>query len=121
MNEYLTIEEMEYVSERINGQEGQNYPCSNQVVTCGFFASRKEWEEFCNENKHRIKQTIRDCVIFEDGERWHWFSINSYNCSGYRFYKIKVSCTVDRHIFIQNIYPYCIHYCKEFEWIRSNK
>ena len=115
--EYLTIEEMKHISDTISKQEGQNYPCSNQVVTCGFFAPRKKWEEFCNENKHRTKHITKDYMIFEDGERWHWFSINSYNCRGYRFYKIKVSRNVDRHVFMQNIYPYCSHYCKEIEWI----
>ena len=117
MNEYLTIEEMEYISDRINKQEGQNYPCSNQVVTCGFFASREEWVEFCNRNKHRTKYIAYDHMKFEDGEIWNWFSINSYNCRGYRFYKIKVSRNIDRHVFMQNIYPYCSHYCKEIEWI----
>ena len=29
------------VSETISKQEGQNYPCSNQVVLCGFFSDRK--------------------------------------------------------------------------------
>ena len=117
MTEYLTIEEMKHISDSISKQEGQNYPCSNQVVTCGFFASEDEWIEFCNKYKHKTKYITKDRMMFEDGEMWNWFSVNSYNCRGYRFYKIKVSRMIDRSIFLNNIYPYCILYCKEIEWI----
>ena len=117
MTEYLTIEEMKHISKIINNQEGRNYPCSNQVVTCGFFASRDEWTEFCNQYKYKTKYITKDSIVFEDGERWNWFSINSYNCRGYRFYKIKVSRMIDRNMFMNNIYPYCSFYCKEIEWI----
>ena len=117
MSEYLTTKEMEWISSRINSQEGQNHPCSNQVVVCGFFGSYEEWKEFCNNNANKIKYAAREIMVFEDGERWHWFSINTYNCRGYRFYKIKVSRKIDRDVFLNNIYPYCSHYCKEIEWM----
>lgn len=38
--------EINEISEWINNQEGQNYPCSNQVVICGFFGTREQWEDF---------------------------------------------------------------------------
>ena len=117
MGKYLTLEEMEWISSDINSQKGRKYPCSNQVVICGFFGSEEEWKEFCNNNKYRTKYISRESIQFEDEERWHRFSVNSYNCRGYRFYKIKVSRLIDRNMFMQNIYPYCICYCKEIEWI----
>ena len=117
MDERLTTEEMEWISSRIHSQEGQNYPCSNQIVTCGFFASREKWEEFCNENKYRTDYVTKDRISFEDGETWRWYPHYNRNIRGFRFYKIKVSCDINRQIFLQCIYPCCAHYCKEIEWI----
>lgn len=101
------------VSEKISKQEGQNYPCSNQVVLCGFFSDRKNWDEFCKDIAYPYN---RDCVVLKNGERWKWFG-NANNCRGYRFYKIKVSSDIDEKIFFEQIYPYCFLYCKEIEWI----
>lgn len=117
MGEYLTIDEMNDISDKISKQEGQKYPCSNQVVTCGFFASEGKWKEFCEENRYKAIYVAKEHMKLEDEETWHWFSINNYNCRGYRFYKIKVSRDINRHVFMQNIYPYCSFYCKEIEWI----
>ena len=116
--EYLTVEEMKRISNTISKQEGQNYPCSNQIVTCGFFSSKETWQEFCDKNKHRIKERIaKDIIRFEDGETWRWYSKHNYNLRGFRFYKIKVSRDINRDLFMQCIYPCCAHYCKEIEWI----
>lgn len=115
--EYLTLEEMKHISDTISKQEGQNYPCSNQIVTCGFFAPREKWEEFCNANKHKIKYIAKDHISFEDGEKWRWYPEYNGNIRGFRFYKIKVSCDINRQAFLHCIYPCCAIYCKEIEWI----
>ena len=116
--EYLTIEEMNHISNAISKQKGQKYPCSNQIVTCGFFASKEEWEKFCNINKHKIKYTAKDCIGFEDGEKWRWYpDYNTGSIRGFRFYKIKVSRDINKQVFLQGIYPCCAIYCKEIEWI----
>lgn len=118
MNKYLTIEEMKHISDEISKQEGQNYPCSNQIVTCGFFASKEIWDEFCDKNKYRIKERIaKNCIRFEDGETWRWYSEYNGNIRGFRFYKIKVDSNVNREVFLHCIYPCCVNYCKEIEWI----
>lgn len=117
MNEYLTVAEMEYISNVISRQEGQNYPCSNQIVTCGFFGSKEKWKDFCNKNKHRIVENRKTQICFEDGERWHWYPEYNENIRGFRFYKIKVSCDINRQAFLHCIYPCCAIYCKEIEWI----
>lgn len=103
------------VSESIAKQEGQNYPCSNQVVCCGFFSDHTVWKEFCEDND--IKYTInQNSIVLQNDERWEWFR-TSYNRRGYRFYKIKVCSEIDEKMFFENIYPYCSLYCKEIEWI----
>ncbi len=117
MTEYLTTEEMKHISDEISKQEGQNYPYSNQIVTCGFFASREKWEEFCNENKYKTKYTEKYRIGLEDGETWRWYPEYNGNIRGFRFYKIKVSCDVNKQAFMQCIYPCCACYCKEIEWI----
>ena len=43
---YLTYEEQHKIEEQINNQEGQNYPCSNQIVTRGFFSTRESGMTF---------------------------------------------------------------------------
>ena len=104
------------VSKTISKQEGQNYPCSNQIVLCGFFSDLETWNKFCEDNKDNIKYRTQSVIVFQTGERWHWFD-SSYNCRGYRFYKIKVYSEIDEEYFFNNIYPYCYLYCKEIEWI----
>lgn len=38
----MTEKEMKLFSEKINKQEGRNYPCSNQIVVCGFFSTEED-------------------------------------------------------------------------------
>ena len=38
----MTEKEMMIISEQISKQEGRKYPCSNQVVVCGFFSTEEE-------------------------------------------------------------------------------
>lgn len=114
---YLTYEEQLLIEQRINSQEGQNYPCSNQIVTRGFFSTRKKWDDFCKANKSKIKYFCKDWIEFEDRVRWRYFSIGSYTCRGYRFYELKVDAMIDADIFFNNIYPYCALYCHHIEFI----
>lgn len=113
----MTEEEMKLISERINKQEGRKYPCSNQIVVCGFFSTDKEWNNFVNNNLDKIKTRQKDRVIFVNKEQWYHFNYINYSQRGYRFYKIKVSRNVNRELFLNCIYPYCSLYCKEIEWI----
>lgn len=48
-------EEMKLISEKINKQEGRKYPCSNQIVVCGFFSTDEDWNNFVNNNLDKIK------------------------------------------------------------------
>lgn len=114
---FMTEVEMKLISERINKQNGRKYPYSNQIVICGFFSTKEDWNNFVNDNLDRIKIQRKDEVIFENKERWCHFSYIDYSQRGYRFYKIKVSRNINREIFLDCIYPYCSLYCKEIEWI----
>ena len=117
VNNQMTEEEMKLISERINKQEGRKYPCSNQIVVCGFFSTDEEWNNFVNNNLDKIKTRQKDRVIFSNKEQWYHFNYINYSQRGYRFYKIKVSRNVNRELFLNCIYPYCSLYCKEIEWI----
>lgn len=110
-------EEMKLISEKINKQEGRKYPCSNQIVVCGFFSTDEDWNNFVNNNFDKIKIRQKDRVIFANKEQWYYFDYTNYSQRGFRFYKIKVSCNINREIFLNCIYPYCSLYCKEIEWI----
>ena len=117
VNNQMTEEEMKLISERINKQEGRKYPCSNQIVVCGFFSTDEEWNNFVNNNFDKIKTKQKDRIIFANKEQWYHFNYINYSQRGYRFYKIKVSRNVNRELFLNCIYPYCSLYCKEIEWI----
>ena len=113
----MTEVEMKLISERINKQNGRKYPCSNQIVVCGFFSTEEDWNNFVNDNLDRIKVRQKDRVVFENQEQWCHFNHTNYSQRGYRFYKIKVSREINREMFLNCIYPYCSLYCKEIEWI----
>ena len=117
VNNQMIEEEMKLISERINKQEGRRYPCSNQIVVCGFFSTDEEWNNFVNNNLDKIKTRKKDRVVFANKEQWYHFNYINYSQRGYRFYKIKVSRNVNRELFLNCIYPYCSLYCKEIEWI----
>ena len=71
MAEYLTIEEMKWISSDINNQKGRKYPCSNQVVICGFFGSEEEWKEFCFELLLQLMKQNKEILerLKERGDR----------------------------------------------------
>lgn len=115
--EYLSIEEMNNISYKINNQEGRKYPCSNQIVTCGFFSTKERWDEFLEANKNKIKWRAVDMAEFDNGEKWRYFNFTQFSYRGFRFYKIKIDCCVNREVFLQCIYPCCLLYCKEIEWL----
>ena len=53
-------EERDKISEYFNKQEGQKYPCSNQIVLCGFVTKDdSKWKEFIREN---IKDIVAEIV-----------------------------------------------------------
>ena len=113
----MTEEEMKSISEKINKQEGRKYPCSNQIVVCGFFSTDEDWNNFVKNNLDKIKIRRKDIIVFANKERWQHFSLINFSHRGYRFFKIKVSRNINREIFLNYIYPYCSLYCKEIEWI----
>lgn len=70
---------------------------------------------FCIQNKNKI---LKNTIYFYNKEIWHWL-LPKYNPNlrGYRYYKLKITRAIDRDLFFENIYPYCIPYCKEIEWL----
>ena len=116
MSEYLTEKEMLLISVAISKQKGQNYPCSNQIVTCGIFSSEEYWDEFCLKNEYKMKRRTKYWIEFEYGERWTYFNPDIYPFRGFRFHKIKVTRNINRRLFLECVYPCCALYCKEIEW-----
>ena len=78
-----------------------------------------EFENNYKEISENVLSSIEflKCIRFEDGETWRWYPEYNGNIRGFRFYKVKVACDINRQAFMQCIYPCCIHYCKEIEWI----
>lgn len=105
------------ISDYFNNQEGDKYPCSNQIVICGFVTKDdSKWKEFINQNKNNIQQLREREVRFKNGEKWVRVPI-SESIRGYRYYKAKVDKNIDEKFLEQIILPCCSHYCCSFEWI----
>ena len=109
------------LAERINKQEGQNYPCSNQVVVNGFFGRKIFWNKFIKENKKDIIKYYNSrfdypYALLKNGEKWIYFE-HPMKARGYRFYKAKIDSSLSREYVLENIMPYCGYYCSELEWL----
>lgn len=106
------------LTEYFSKQKGQNYPCSNQVVICGFIALyQSDWEKFVYNNKEKIvRQYCKEEIILTNNERWVWINPSDYSIRGYRFYKVLASKDINRKIIAETILPQCSFYCKSFKW-----
>ena len=119
MSDRVPIEYLEKCREEFSKQEGQNYPCSNQVVRCGIFTSdRNKAIEFMKDKDIIEKRERKDEITWHlsNGEKWIWRIWNEY-CRGYRFYKVAVDRDIDRKIFEYIVMPYTGFYCCSFEII----
>lgn len=107
------------ISKYINSQKGRKYPCSNQVVCCGYFSSEENWQKFCEKNKNLILYKTNDRIKLKNEEIWRFFNFISFSESlrGFRFYKIKVDENIPSLLFFKYIMPCCYLYCKKIEWI----
>ena len=114
----ITKIERNAISEYYNNQEGQNYPCSNQLVCCGFVTNDiDKWNNFIEINKNNIERKLKNEIVLKDTkERWIRIPLNS-SARGHRYYKIKVDKNIDYFILSMIVLPCCNKYCKEFEWI----
>lgn len=103
-------------------QEGRPYPCSNQVVVCGFVALyRSDWERFVHDNKDKIARQYRSNferpeIILKNNERWVWINPSDLSIRGFRFYKVLADKNINKKIIGERILPQCSFYCKSFEW-----
>lgn len=113
----ISKEERDKISNWINNQEGRRYPCSNQIVCCGFVTDDNEkWQNFIEQNKDSIEKLTKREIVFDSRERWIKIPLNS-SFRGYRYYKIKVDKNIDKNFLEQVILPCCANYCCELEWI----
>lgn len=116
-NEYLTRDEANRVLNIFNNQEGQPYPCSNQIVCCGYITPFDwKWERFVDQNMENIKVWTKNGFVLNNGDNWIRVPISS-NIRGQRYYKAKVDRHINRDFFITEIMPNCGNYCCNFEWI----
>lgn len=107
----------ECITKKINSQEGQNYPCSNQIVVCGFFGTLEDWKNFCD--KMPIKLKMQYEIRLKNNERWLFYQLpqdDGSHIRGYRFYKVKVPSWVDEKYFNTIIYPCMALYCCDIEF-----
>lgn len=105
------------LADYFNQEEGQKYPCSNQIVTCAYITNNsQEVYNYLNKNNIipiRISKTHIEWQ--ENNERWIWIPIN-YNTRGYRFYKVKISKDYgNEEMLEQVIIPCCDLYCCSWE------
>lgn len=112
----ITEERQEQIANYFNNQKGQNYPCSNQIVRCGFFGDNNKWNNFVEQNRKNIIRLSRNEFILKNNEKWVRI-LSPENTRGYRYYKIKVDKNIEDRILNQYILPYCGLYCCDFEWI----
>ena len=109
------------LTEYYSKQEGQNYPCSNQIVVCGFVALyQSDWERFAHNYKVKIARQYHSIeikeIILKNNERWIWINPSNYSIRGYRFYKVLADKNINKKIIEEAILPQCSFYCKSFEW-----
>lgn len=101
-----------------NKQEGQKYPCSNQIVCNAFFTHNLDlWRSFVEENKENIIIRNKDSIVLNNGEKWIHFISPKINCRGYRFYKVKIDGDWTHKDVTEYILPYCGIYCCELNFI----
>lgn len=99
----MNRKELECYVEYFNKQEGQKYPCSNQVVVCGVITSDREKALSIMEKKGAIIKSrysgfVKGHIEWElNNERWLWKNWNA-NYRGYRFYKILIDEDADENL-----------------------
>ena len=110
-------EEAARIADHFNNQEGQPYPCSNQIVCCGYITPNdQKWDFFVEKNKPNIRTFTKNNFILNNGEEW--IRVPLSKCvRGYRFYKVKVDRNINKDFFNMVIAPRCGLYCCDFEWI----
>ena len=114
----LTILEKWNIKRNIRKQKHrQNYPCSNQIVTCGFFGTSNQWANFISKSDYIYKNQHH--IALRNNESWRFFNIgyNPNYIRRYKFYKLKVSKDIDREFFFQCIMPCCVLYCCKIDFI----
>lgn len=112
----ITEERQKQIANHFNNQEGQNYPCSNQIVCCGFVGDNDKWNNFVKQNRKNIIRLSRYEFTLKNNEKWVRI-LSPEHTRGYRYYKIKVDKNIEDRILNQYILPYCGLYCCSFEWI----
>lgn len=118
-NNYVPLEVLEHYREFFNNQEGQKYPCSNQIVLCGIITKDKDKaiDFMKNKNIVEIRKGQKEIVwLLDNNERWMWRDWN-VNHRGYRFYKVAVDKFIDDDLFELLVIPKCSLYCCSFEII----
>ena len=105
------------LTEYFSKQKGQSYPCSNQIVVCGFVSLYlNDWKEFIYNNKDKIIRCMKEEIILNNNERWIWIDPSNYSIRGYRFYKVLADKNINKKIIEETILPQCSFYCKSFKW-----
>lgn len=105
--------------EYFNQEEGQKYPCSNQIVLCAYITDDpQEVYNYLNKNNIIPIKKSKICIEWqENNERWTWKPINQ-SIRGYRFYKIKISKDYNNEEMLEQvIIPCCNLYCCSWEII----
>ena len=106
----------EYVKKKISKQEGQSYPCSNQIVTRSIILrDSKRIEAFEQAFPHficKFRRGFYPIYYIDSSTEELWIMLFAKeSIRGYRHYKAIIDSSIDRDIFQTLISPYMSHYC----------
>ena len=111
----MDIERLKRFKKSMERQQGQRYPCGNQIVVCGVMIIDRDKALSVMQSKGAvITQNAKYCIKWEfNNEVWTWLDWN-FNYRGRRFYKIIVDNDIDE-IYFPMIAAYCANYCCSVE------
>ena len=111
-------EELKKAAAYFNSQKGQQYPCSNQIVTCGVITRDRDKALSIMQDKGvtLVKQGKNQLEWKLNNEKWIW-RYWGYHIRGYRFYKLIVDKDIEmtKDEFEFSILGACGFYCCSFE------
>ncbi len=122
-NNILKKEERQYYINYFSKKQGQNYPCSNQIVVCAII-SNKSYEaisEIMLKKNCILYRRTKDKIIWKSNlNNEIWFYIKNFinrDIRGYRFYKIMIDKNINKNLFYERVLPCCGLYCCEMLFI----
>lgn len=118
----MQLKMLERFRDYYNQQEGQMYPCSNQIVRCAIVVSDKDKAESIMKEKGAVKVLEQSYGIDWNlgNEQWIWRKWGE-SSRGFRFYKLILDKNVDDDLYLDVIRHCCANYCCSVELVQISK